>query len=115
MQFFLAGISETAQEAMETVHKITKIRERDILKIQSMDKRSSKSAIEVLPRLFAQPIVDVTTISEWTDFTGNGAQKLIDRFIELEILKLRNPEKKYGRSYIYKDYVDIFYDAHKDK
>src|SRR3989338_347557 len=115
VQFFLAGISETAQEAIETVHKITKIRERDILKIQSMDKRSSKSAIEVLPRLFAQPIVDVTTISEWTDFTGNGAQKLIDRFIELEILKLRNPEKKYGRSYIYKDYVDIFYDAHKDK
>src|SRR3989344_8883156 len=115
VQFFLSGVSEIAEEAIETVRKITKIRERDILKIQSMDKRSSKSAIEVLPRLFAQPIVDVTTISEWTDFTGNGAQKLIDRFIELEILKLRNPEKKYGRSYIYKDYVDIFYDAHKDK
>lgn len=113
VQFFLSGVMEIATEAIETVHKITKLRERDILQIQGMDKRSSKSAIMVLPKLFALPIVDVSTIQKWTGFTRNGAQKLIDRFVGLGILRLREVDKKYNKSYIYKDYVDIFYSTHK--
>lgn len=115
VQFFLSGVSEIAKEAIETVHKITKLREKDILQIQNMDKRSSKSAIMVLPKLFALPIVDTLTIQKWTGFTRNGAQKLIDRFVELKILHLRDADKKYKKSYIYKEYVDIFYNARKDK
>jgi Fic family protein len=113
VQFFLTGVSEIAQEAIETVQKITKLRERDILQIQSMDKRSSKSAVAVLPQIFALPIVDVSTIQKWTGFTRNGAQKLIDRFVDIGILYLRDANKKYNRSYIYKDYVDIFYNTYK--
>lgn len=112
VRFFLSGVSEIAEEAIETVYRITKLRERDILKIQSMDKRSSRSAIEVLPKLFSLPIVDVATIRKWTGFSQNGAQKLIDRFVGLGILYIRDKEKVYGRSYIYKDYVNIFYDVH---
>ena len=112
IQFFLSGIAETAQEATDTVHEITKLREQDMLKIQGMDKRSSRSAIKVLPRLFELPIVDVATIRKWTGFSPNGAQKLIDRFVDLDILRLRDAEKKYGRSYIYKKYVEIFYNTH---
>ncbi len=115
IQFFLAGIAETAEEAIETVHKITKLREKDILKIQTMDKRASKSAIQVLPRLFALPIIDVATIRDWIGFSTNGAQKLIDRFVDIGILRLRDAKKKYGRSYIYKEYVDIFYNARTER
>jgi Fic family protein len=113
IQFFLSGVSEVANEAIDIVHKITKLREKDILQIQSMDKRSSKSAIAVLPKLFELPIVNVSTIQKWTGFSRNGSQKLIERFIGLGILKLRHADKKYNKSYIYKDYVDIFYNVHK--
>jgi len=113
VQFFLSGVSEIAQEAIDTVYKITKLRERDILQIQGMDKRSSKSAIAVLPRLFSLPIVDVSTVQKWTGFTRTGSQKLIDRFVDIGILYLRDIDKKYNKSYIYKDYVDIFYNLHK--
>lgn len=114
VQFFLSGVLEIAEEAIETVHKISKLRERDILLIQSMDKRSSKSAIAVLPKLFALPIIDVPIIQKWTGFTRNGAQKLIDRFVDLKILHIRDADKKYKKSYLYKDYIDIFYNAHKE-
>ena len=113
VQFFLSGVSEIAEEAIETVRKITKLREKDMLQIQAMDKRSSKSAIAVLPKLFALPIVDASTIKKWTGFTRNGAQQLIDRFVSLGILRLRDADKKYKKSYIYKEYVDIFYNTHK--
>ena len=82
VQFFLSGVSEIAKEAIDIVYKITKLREQDILQIQGMDKRSSKSAVAVLPKLFELPIVDVSTIQKWTGFSRNGAQKLIERFVE---------------------------------
>ena len=108
--FFLEGVIEIATEAICTVHEITQLREQDMMKIQSLGKRSSESAIMVLPRLYQMPIVNVAKIQEWTGFTRVGAQNLIDRFIEMDILTERDPKRKYGKSYEYKKYIDIFKD-----
>jgi len=114
IRFFLTGVSDIAQEAIETVRKINDLRTRDVLRIQEMDKRSSRSAVMLLPQLFALPIVDVSTVQKWTNFSNLGAKKLIDRFVDIGILHVRDSEKKYRKSYIYKDYVDIFYQAESD-
>jgi Fic family protein len=109
VEFFLDGVIETAEAAIETVRKITLLREQDMIKIGKMNKTSSKSALNVLPRLFAQPIVTVGAMQEWTGFnTRTGAQKLIDRLIEVGILEIKDESKKYGRSYVYRAYLDIF-------
>jgi len=109
VEFFLDGIIETAESAIETAKKITAQRERDIAKISKMNKTSSESAMIILPRLFAQPIVTASTIQEWAGFsTRTGAQKLINRFIAADILKIKDGSVKYGRSYVYKKYLDIF-------
>jgi Fic family protein len=109
VEFFLDGVIETAEAAIETVRKITLLREQDMKKIGKMNKTSSKSALNVLPRLFAQPIVTVGAMQEWTGFnTRTGAQKLIDRLIEVGILEIKDESKKYGRSYVYRAYLDIF-------
>ena len=48
-------------------------------------------------------------MQEWTGFsTRTGAQKLIDRLIEAGILEIKDESKKYGRSYVYRAYLDIF-------
>lgn len=111
IDFFLDGVIKTAQEATQTVRQITAIREEDILKIQSLGKRESQSSIKVLPRLFGLPIVNTAKIQEWTGFTRAGAGKVIDRFVELNILEQRNKDEKYDRSYIYKRYFDVFSDS----
>ena len=65
--------------------------------------------MKILPKLFAQPIVTVNTIQEWANFnTRTGAQKLIDRFSELGILEIKDESVKYGRTYIYRKYLNIF-------
>lgn len=110
VDFFLEGVTEIAEEAVETVLAITKLRDRDTMKIQSLGKRASESAVLVLPQLYKMPIVNVAKIQEWTGFTRAGAQNLIDRFVELGILRVRDKKKTYGKSYIYKEYVDIFTD-----
>jgi len=109
IEFFLDGVIEIANEAIDIVGKITVLREQDMAKIQTLGKRASESAIMVLPRLYGQPIVNVSTIQKWTGFrTRTGAQIVIDRFIEKGILIPKDKDIKYDQSYVYKRYLDIF-------
>lgn len=108
IDFFLDGVIEIANEAIDIVGKITVLREEDMAKIQTLGKRASESAILVLPRLYGQPIVNMTIIQKWTGFTRAGAQIVINRFIEKGILTPKDKDKKYGQSYVYKEYLDIF-------
>ncbi len=108
VDFYLDGVIEIAKEAIEIVGMITKLREKDMQKIQSLGKRAAESAMIILPKLFAQPIVTNAEIRKWTGFTRAGAQTVIQRFIDLDILSARKQGKKYGQTYIYQGYVDIF-------
>jgi Fic family protein len=108
VDFFLDGVIEIAGEAIDIVGKITTLREKDMMKIQTLGKRSSESATLVLPKLYEQPIVNVATVQKWTGFSRVGAQSVINRFIEMGILTPKDKDKKYGQSYIYKKYTDIF-------
>jgi len=110
IDFFLDGVIEIANEAINIVDEITVLRERNITKIQKLGKRASESASLILPELYAQPIVNVSTIQEWTGFTRAGAQTVIDRFIKMKILTVKDKDKKYGQTYIFDEYVKIFSD-----
>ncbi len=77
-------------------------------KIHALGKTAAESSVKILPLLFKSPIVNVNNIQQWTGFTRQGAQKIIDRFVKLDILKLKDEHKTYGRSFIYRQYVDIF-------
>ncbi len=108
LDFFLEGVIDIANEAIDIVGKITILRQQDTVKIQKLGKRASESASVVLLKLYGQPIVNVSVIQKWTGFTRAGAHTVIDRFIEMKILVPKDKDKKYGQSYIYKEYVDIF-------
>ena len=106
--FFLDGVIEIANEAIDIVGQITALRQKDMTKIQTLGKRASQSAAMVLPKLYGQPIVNVAVIRQWTGFTRAGAQTVIDRFIEMNILSPKDKDRKYGQSYVYDEYVNIF-------
>ena len=108
LDFFLDGVIEIANRAIAIVDEITRLREKDILAIQTLGKRASESAVAVLPKLYGQPIVNVAAIQAWTGFTRAGAQAVIDRFVGLGILVARDKDATYGQSYAYKKYRDIF-------
>lgn len=111
VEFFLDGVIEIANEAIEIVAKITVLREKDMQKIQKLGTRASESASMILPKLYGQPIVNVALVQQWTGFTRAGAQRVVDRFIEMGILSPKDEDKKYGQSYAYREYLDIFKDS----
>jgi Fic family protein len=108
LDFFFDGVIETAKESIEISKKIRALRDRDMLKIQALGKREAESGVVVLPRLFADPIITVKNIMDWTRFTRKGAMNVIERFVNLEILTPRDEEATYDKAYGYKDYLDIF-------
>lgn len=109
LDFFLEGVISTANSAIKIASHITLIREIDMAKVHKLGKISATTAVEVLRNLFRQPIVDVSKIQKWTKVkTRAGAQKIIDRLIDLEILIQRDPKKTYGRTYEYRTYLQLF-------
>lgn len=108
VDFFLEGVIEVANEAIDIVGKITALREEDMAKVQKLGKRSAESAALLLPKLYGQPVVNVALVQKWTGFTRAGAQTVINRFIEMGILSPKDKDKKYGQSYIYKRYTNLF-------
>lgn len=113
VDFFLDGVIEIANEAIAIVGKITILREEDMQKIQKLGKRASESAGLILPKLYGQPIVNTTIVQQWTGYTRAGAQRVIDRFIGMGVLSPKDEDKKYGQSYVYGKYLNIFKDSEK--
>jgi Fic family protein len=110
IDFFLDGIIQMSQEAIQTAKKITALREEDMKKIQTLGKTAAASAIEILMQLYKLPVVNVSIIEEWTGFTRQGASKVINRFIDLGILEQKDENQIYGRSFMYWRYLEIFRD-----
>lgn len=109
LHFFLDGIIETANESIDTSKKITALRENDMRKIQALGKREASSGVSFLQQLYKTPIVSGNTVAAHTGYSRSGAKKVIDRFVGLGILQPQDESVKYGKTYIYKEYVNIFY------
>lgn len=112
LEFFLEGVAETADASIETCAKITALRDRDFAKMQKLGKKSAESTLEIIRKLFGQPIVGVAEIMKWTGFTPQGAYNVIERLKNLKILEPLG-DAAYGQKYIYADYYEIFDDAFK--
>lgn len=108
LNFFLDGVIETANESIAISRKIRIIRDEDTDKLISLAKRESESGVAVLKKLYATPIITTKTIMGWTGFSRSGAQKLIDRFVELDILEIVDKDSEYDRKYQYRKYLDAF-------
>lgn len=108
--FFLEGVAEIAEASIETCAKITALRDQDFAKMQKLGKKSAESTLEIVRKLFGQPIIGVAEIMKWTNFTPQGAYNVIERLKGLKILEpLGNAD--YGQKYIYADYYRLFDDT----
>jgi Fic family protein len=113
LEFFLEGVAEIADASIEACTKITALRDRDFAKMQKLGKKSAESTLEIIRKLFGQPIVGIAEIMQWTGFTPQGAYNVIERLKDLKILEPLG-DADYGQKYIYADYYEIFDDSFGD-
>jgi len=107
LEFFLEGVGKVAEEAIETSNKIIELREKDQQKIMKLGK-GTKNAIKLLKNLYKLPIINVKKVEEFTGLSREGANRLVKKFVKLDLLVPKEKEKKYGRIFIYKEYLGLF-------
>jgi Fic family protein len=114
LEFFLEGVIEIADSSIETCTKITALRDRDFAKMQKLGKKSAESTLEIVRKLFSQPIVGVAEIMKWTGFSSQGAYNVIERLKGLGILEPIG-KTDYAQKYIYADYYELFDDSFREQ
>lgn len=110
VEFFLDGMIEIANSAIQTCQSITELRERDMRKVQQLGKASAPTTLKVLRNLYKLPTVGIADIVQWTEYTRPGAYRVIERLVDMGILHPTKDSDSYGQKYTYKDYVNLFQD-----
>lgn len=105
LKFFLGGIAETADEAVQTARAILNLREQHRGLLQEKD--LGVSGLRLLDLLFEQPLVNVNAVKSYLKVSFVTANKLVEQLQKLRLLKettggLRN------RRYRYASYLALF-------
>ena len=100
--FFLQALSDSAEDAIQTIDRLTEIHNRNVQKFNSMTKRQQTNAINFLIYLEKNPIIDIQKTAAALNLSYNTVAKSVALFVDNGILQ---QTEKSGRSRIY-SYVD---------
>lgn len=108
--FFLTGVVEVSQQATDTARRILLLRERHRQIITDAFGRAAGNGHRVLEHLYQHPIVAVTAVRDLTGTSYPAANNLVTQFVKHGVLHEMTGQKR-NRRFVYRDYVDLFYDA----
>lgn len=116
LDFFLDGIIETANSAVVTCAAITKLRERDMAKVQKLNRTASEATVTILNGLYKMPIVGIADVVKWTGYSSMGGYKAIERLVNMGILSPIKPgDNVYAQKWAYGDYLALFDGKDRDE
>ncbi|GAK49974.1 fulamentation induced by cAMP protein fuc [Candidatus Moduliflexus flocculans] len=107
IRFFLVGIVQTAENAIETLTKITDLKaaiERE--RIVRMGKRSQQG-MEFFHLLFRKPAVTIKDVQAMTGLSVKAANDLVQAFVEQQIL-VETTGYQRNRVFVFDAYVKLF-------
>lgn len=107
LKFFLEGIRAVSDEATETARRIVSLREDHRKLITERFGRAAASGLTLLEDLFKHPVVNVNYVAGLLGMTHAGANALVRRMVELEILTEITGQAR-NRAFRYGPYVDLF-------
>ena len=107
LKFFLRGIEEVSEEAIKTSRRILELREQHRELLDSSLGSSAASGARLLDYLYEQPIVNVRLVEKRLKSSFVTANKLVEQFVKLEILRETTGGQR-NRRYSYVPYLMLF-------
>ena len=108
--FFLQALSDSAEDAIQTIDVLTEIHNRNTQKFDGMTNRQRTNAINFLIYLEKNPIIDIQKTATALNLSYNTVAKNVASFVDNGILQ---QTEKSGRSKIY-SYVEYLAVLRKD-
>lgn len=107
LKYFLVGVAETAEESARTLSSILFLKEKHEKKINAELGRKGPSGLNLLNRLFVNPIITVNQAKKATGLSYNSANSLISDFINLQLLREVTGYNR-NRVFVYNEYLRLF-------
>jgi Fic family protein len=107
LAFFLDGVAQTADQAVDLAMQIVDLRERDRALVAAALGRRSGNAQRLLDDLFRQPIVTAKTVEAMLSVSQPTASALVRDLAELRILRELTGRQR-NRVFAYAEYLDLF-------
>ena len=106
IRFFLQGVSETADDATETIRKLNDLHQNNISKFMDIPKRSKENILKLFNYIEREPIIETVRTAIALDLSRNATAKYIEILCEKGILK---NTAKLGKALVfsYDDYLNI--------
>ncbi len=106
LEFFLQGITETSEKAVETARKVVKLREHGIKQVAKLGRSTEKGMI-LYDYLFRTPMIRVKDVERIFDMKNPNALPLVSKFVDLGILRELTGFKR-NRVFSFAEYISLF-------
>jgi len=105
INFFLQAVSESAEDAIITIDKLTELH-NDNIKLINESGRTSKHIIQVFNYLETKPIIDIQQTAANLNMSFNTASKTVKNLLDLGIL-IQTSNAYRNRTFSYDAYLNI--------
>ncbi len=105
IEFFLEGVAQTAQGAVDTAQRLAALFQADTQRTQSAG-RGAASALRLLDALRARPVSNLGSLSQQTGMSFPTASKAMQQLIELGIARELTGQRR-NRVFVYDAYLGI--------
>ena len=109
IKFFLSGVLETSQSSIDKFKQIIKIKEETEKKLLNLGARA-KLGKELLNLLYSSIIIDTTLVAKKLNLTYPRANRIINDFLELGILKELSKKRLRNKKFYFEEYMSLFID-----
>lgn len=106
LEFFLQGIIETSEKAVDTSRKIIALRNESIGKIASLGK-STENGMKILDTLFHTPLLRVKDVERILSIKNPNALAIVSKLVNLGILREITGGER-NRVFSFSEYVKLF-------
>ena len=105
IKFFLEAVYESANDAVETIDKLTSLHDTYCLKIKGLGRRA-KNAMRVFEYLESNPIIEIQKTAKELDIAFNTISSIVKDLISIGVLEQTSTQSR-NRTFAYKEYLEI--------
>ena len=104
--FFLEALSNSANDAIQTIDKLTSLHNKSLSLFDDLSKRLKTNVLKVFNYIESNPIIDIQKTAASLEMSYNTASKIVSLLVEKGILQQTDKSGK-ARIFSYSEYLDI--------
>ena len=104
--FFLEALSNSANDAIQTIDKLTTLHNKSLSLFDDLSKRLKTNVLKVFNYIESNPIIDIQKTADSLKMSYNTASKIVSLLVGKGILQQTDKSGK-ARIFSYSEYLDI--------